>query len=227
MPSSLLAELLLANCQQLRRHLALLSKEGEAGGAAPDSRTASTATSHPAAELLGCEIFSVFEDIGLDVTEPALRAVEELIAANRKRNAEHWVRIRAEEEEQERQIRASHILAFLPESPSLRIIGNNNGAIAINMKEGAVLNVFNPTVGRWTGVGRGAVVGAAAARERNRDRQPALHPGDAGGPAEPAGAAGPRRRSRGEDEFEDELDDEDDDEDEEEDSTEEEEDDDE
>jgi hypothetical protein len=105
----LLGDLLLANCRLLRRHLDFVAAASTGSGTASagaspriqGSAAAAEAAVGPSQGLLGSEILSVFERIGVDVTEPALRAVEELILVNRKRHAEHWARARVQADEQE------------------------------------------------------------------------------------------------------------------------------
>jgi hypothetical protein len=99
-PPGLLSDLLLANCRLLRRRLELAASASRGSGTEPASGAAAAAAA--AADLLGSEVLSVFGRVGVDVTEPALRAVEELLAVNRRRHGEHWDRVRAEADEMER-----------------------------------------------------------------------------------------------------------------------------
>jgi hypothetical protein len=103
-PPGLLSDLLLANCRLLRRRLELAASAAasRASGTEPASGAAAAAAAAAAADLLGSEVLSVFERIGAGATDPALRAVEELLAVNRRRHGEHWDRVRAEADEMER-----------------------------------------------------------------------------------------------------------------------------
>jgi hypothetical protein len=95
--SGFFAQLLLAACRLLRRRLDLLSTDDEGdhepkgAASAADGTTASPGVSsrRPGeAIMLGSELITIFEGIGLDATEPSLRAIEELIEESSKRHEE-------------------------------------------------------------------------------------------------------------------------------------------
>jgi hypothetical protein len=122
-------------------------------------------------------IVPIFSSIGLDdITEPMLRAVEELVTENAKRHDEHRAmsdRIRAEEqaEDQRRRQNQQQQGRLQPQPlPALLnnaflflngIVGDNNGggdleerlgAMAMRMEAGRVPQVFDPAVGDWVDV---------------------------------------------------------------------------
>jgi hypothetical protein len=104
-PRGLLGDLILASCRLLRRHLELVAAPASSAGPSPRIQGSAAAAGAPLGApyaIAGSEILSVFERIGVDVTEPALRAAEELLVVYRKRHANHWAQRQAVEDEKKR-----------------------------------------------------------------------------------------------------------------------------
>jgi hypothetical protein len=88
----MLTQLLAASCRLLRRQLENGAGEAILPSAIPSGRKAGAAEAAP--ELVaGSEMSRIFEAAGVAITEPSLRAVEDLVAVSARRHDDHRARM--------------------------------------------------------------------------------------------------------------------------------------